>query len=94
MSKTNRKISTAAPELSPVPVVSPWHHIGIDFIGPLVPSTQGNKYILTISDYFSKYVLAIPMEDKLASGVSAALFKVNYQSFICTSLLFVYNLSQ
>ncbi len=67
--------------------MSPWHHIGIDFIGPLVPSTQGNKYILTISDYFSKYVLAIPMEDKLASGVSAALFKVNYQSFICIQFI-------
>lgn len=76
--KTNRKISMAAPELNPVPVVTPWHHIGIDFIGPLIPSTQGNKYILTVSDYFSKYVLAIPMEDKVASGVSAALFKVKY----------------
>ena len=57
-------------------MVSLWHHIGIDFIGPLVPSTQGNKCILTISDYFTKYVLAIPMEDKLASGVAAAVFKV------------------
>ena len=24
-------------ELHPVPVVSPWYHVGIDFIGPLPP---------------------------------------------------------
>ncbi len=71
-----KKPAVKSPELCPVPVVPPWHHIGIDFIGPLIPSTQGSKYILTISDYFTKYVFAIPMEDKLASGVAAAIFKV------------------
>ena len=35
--RTGRKISTVAPELHPIPVVSPWHHIGIDFIGPVSP---------------------------------------------------------
>jgi len=42
-------MSKAAPELHPVPVVSPWHHIGIDFVGPLTPSTQGHRYIATSS---------------------------------------------
>ena len=65
------------PELHPIPVKSPWHHIGIDFIGPIKPvSTNGNRYILTISDYFTKYVHAIPLPDKYAVGVSRALFKV------------------
>jgi hypothetical protein len=59
------------------PVVSSWYHVGIDFIGPLQPpSTQGSHYILTISDYFTKYVLAIPTETKYASGVVDALFQV------------------
>ena len=67
----------AAPELHPIPVVSSWYHVGIDFIGPLQPpSTQGSRYILTISNYFTKYVLAIPTETKHASGVVDALFKV------------------
>ena len=68
--RTSRKLSIAAPELHP--------GIGVNFIGPLLRSSQGCQYILTISDYFSEYVLAIPMEDKLASGVAAALFKVRY----------------
>ena len=66
-----------APELHPIPEVSPWYYVGIDFIGPLQPlSTQDSRYILTISHYFTKYVLAIPTETKHTSGVVDALFKV------------------
>lgn len=80
--RTGRKPSKAAPELHPVPVVSPWYHIGIDFIGPISPpSHQGNSYILTISDYFTKFVEAVPLPNKLASGVAAALFKVSGKKY-------------
>lgn len=68
-------MTLGAPELCPVPVVSPWYHIGIDFIGQISPY-QGNRYNLTISDYFTKSVQAIPMPDKLATGVAEALLKV------------------
>ena len=73
-------MSIAAPELHPVPVVSPWYHIGIDFIGPISPTShQGNSFILTISDYFTKFVEAVPLPNKMASGVANALFKVSLQ---------------
>ncbi len=65
------KLSQSTPELHPVPVVSPWHHIGIDFIGPISPAShQGNRYILT----FTNFVEEIPMKRKYF--VAAALFKV------------------
>ena len=66
------------PELKPVPVKSPWFHIGIDFISPISPaSAQGNRYILTLSDYFTKFALAVPLPTKEAVGVAKALFKVS-----------------
>ena len=69
-----------------VPVVSPWHHIGIDFIGSISPAShQGNRYILTITDYFTKFVEAIPMENKYATNVALALFKV-HATYVCTSV--------
>ena len=74
--RTNRKISTGTPELNPVPVKSPWYRIGIDFIGPLKPSINGYHYILTISDYCTKWVEAIPTSTKQASEVANSLFKV------------------
>ena len=65
------------PELHCVPVKSPWFHIGIDFIGPINPvSVEGNCYILTISDYFSKFTEAVALPDKSAPGVAKSLFKV------------------
>ena len=30
-----------------------WHQIGMDFIGPLKETPRGNKYIMTVTDYFS-----------------------------------------
>ena len=34
----NRKMTTGAPELHPIPVKSLWYHIGIDFVGPISPA--------------------------------------------------------
>ena len=33
--RINRKLDIVTLEMYPVPVKSPWHHIGIDFIGPV-----------------------------------------------------------
>ena len=33
----NKKIDTLRPELYPIPVKSPWYHIGMDFVGPISP---------------------------------------------------------
>ena len=44
-----QKSNTARPELHPVPVRSPWYHLGIAFISPYSPpSATGNKYVLAV----------------------------------------------
>ena len=60
-----RTFDKVRPELHPVKVQSPWYHIGIDLIGPLTVSENGNHYILTLSDYCTKWVEAVPLERKL-----------------------------
>ena len=58
-------------------VHSPWFHLGIGFVGPISPpSDSGNRYILALSDYFTKWVEAIPLPSKEAPGIANALFKV------------------
>ena len=55
----NKKLDIVRPELYPVPVKSPWYHVGMDFVGPISPTSRcGNRYILTISDYFTKFTWA------------------------------------
>ena len=71
-------MTSGMPELHPIPVKSPRHMIGIDFIGPLSPAADdGSHYILTLSNYFTKWVEAIPTTDKSASSAATALFKVS-----------------
>ena len=73
----NSKLTTTTAELHPVPVQSPCCHVGIDFVGPVTPeSIHENKYILTLSDYFTKWVEAIPLPTKEAPGVAKSLLRV------------------
>ena len=74
----NRKLTSGILELHPIAVKAPWYMIGMDFIGPLTPRAKdGSRYILTLSDYFTKWVEAIPTVDKSATTVASCLFKVN-----------------
>ena len=43
----------------------PFHHIGIDFMGPL-PISNGNKHILVIGDQFTNWYEIIPLPDHTA----------------------------
>lgn len=85
----NRKMTTGAPQLHPISMQAPWHVIGIDFVGPLSPIAEdGSHYILTISDYFTKWVEAVPTPDKSASQVASVLFKVSYILFCDVKIVF------
>ncbi|KAL5506431.1 hypothetical protein EMCRGX_G008064 [Ephydatia muelleri] len=72
--RMNSKLTTAAPELHPVPVQSPWFHLGVDPISPV--SSKGNCFILTLSDYFTKWVEAVPLPTKESSGIAQALIRI------------------
>ena len=79
----NKKMDIERPELHPIPVKAPWHHLGMDFVGPIGPPAQsGNRYVLTISDYFTKFGWAVALPTKEASGVVAALREV-CKGYIC-----------
>ncbi|CAD7000872.1 unnamed protein product [Ceratitis capitata] len=46
-----------------------WEMICVDLVGPLVKSTQGYQYILTVVDYFSKFPLLSPLRTATAKSV-------------------------
>jgi hypothetical protein len=57
----------------------PFQMIGIDYSGPFPTTTQGNKYVLAITDYFTKWVIAIPVEKQNAQTTATIL----YEHYIC-----------
>ncbi|KAK3099708.1 hypothetical protein FSP39_008357 [Pinctada imbricata] len=61
--------------VKPIPVVSPWHHVCIDLVQmPL--SKNGNRYILTVVDFFTKWAEAFPLRDKTSQSVATELYKL------------------
>ena len=50
--------------------------VGIDLIGPLPLTKKGNKYVVTLVDYFSKWPEAAPLPDKSAIGVGIFLYEL------------------
>jgi len=50
--------------------------VGIDLIGPLPKTERGNRYIVTLVDFFSKWPEAEPLQDKTAKSVALFLYKM------------------
>ena len=69
----SEQVTKQRPEFHPIPVSE---QIGIDLVGPLPETDCGNKYIITATDYFSKWQEAAPLSDKTAVGVADFLFSI------------------
>ena len=68
------KFDHPAEELHPVPVPNrSWKQIGIDLIGPLPTTTNGNKYVISVTDHFSKWPEARASPTKEAINVTEFL---------------------
>lgn len=57
----------------------PFEKVALDIVGPIKRTDDGNEYILTLQDQFSKFSMAIPLSYTLASTVADAFIK----RFIC-----------
>ena len=67
--RVNNRMERPAHSLHPI-------RIGIDLIGPLPLTTSGNSYIVTCSDYFTKWPEAATIPDKSAATVAKFLYQL------------------
>ena len=72
-SKNPPNFSAKAPVYPLPPPDMPNQRIHTDLFGPLPASANGNKWILTVTCAFSKYVRLIPLPNKEATTVARAL---------------------
>ena len=59
------------------PPEGPFQVIGIDYCGPLKITPRSNRYVLIITDYFTRYIVAVPLSNCSAEKTAEALFN-NY----------------
>ena len=63
--------------LIPLPVIAePFRRIAMDIIGPLPRSRSGNRYILVICDYSTRYPEAVPLRNITAETIAEELMKL------------------
>ena len=75
--RTNPKLMKESGQLHPIRIQPQvWKRIGIDLISPLTTTRGGNKYIITCTDYFSKWVEAEALPDKTAHSVAKFLYRL------------------
>ena len=53
----------------------PWETVSIDIVGPLPVDGRSNRFIVTIMDVYSRYLIAIPVRNHRASTVSRCLYE-------------------
>ena len=75
LTKDPHMFKTATAPIQPLlPPDRPNVRVHADLFGPLVKSKAGNKYILVITDAFSKFTRVIAIPDKTATTVTKAIF--------------------
>ena len=66
--------------LQPIPPPEgPFQLIGMDYCGPLKQTPRGNQYVLCITDYFTRWIVAVAVPDCSAQATAEALFN----EYIC-----------
>jgi hypothetical protein len=61
-----------APTAMVHPIIKPWPFRGwaLDFIGQIHPaSSKGHRFVLVATDYFTKWMKAVPLKNMMDTGV-------------------------
>ena len=74
--KTVRPTRQRVPLVSIPPVGEPFRRLAMDLVGPLERTLKGNKYILVLVDYATRYPEAIPLKHTDAETIADEIIKV------------------
>lgn len=62
---------------------APWDRLAVDMLGPFPESTKGNKYVMVVTDHFSKWVEVLAVPDQTAITCARVLLNEVVARFGC-----------
>ena len=66
---------------------APFERVAVDLMGPFETTSNNNRYIAVFQDYFTKWVIAEPLQDKTAMGVADVFYTKWIALFGCPLVL-------
>ena len=51
----------------------PWQKVAVDLVGPMPETSRGHKWILVLTDHFTRWQDALPLTDATAPVVASTL---------------------
>lgn len=57
-----------------LPAAAPMEFLAIDLLGELIQTKRGNRFLLVITDRFSKLALTVPLKSITAQSVAKVFF--------------------
>jgi len=70
-----RKASGTSGPLQPLKVNHLWDLIGIDIVGKLPTTARGNKFVIVVTEYMSRYAFAFPVKDITSATIARKILK-------------------
>lgn len=78
------KLKVQSLPLKPIVAAAPFQQWGLDFIGEINPQSSGqHRYILTATDYFKKWIEAIPTRNAMDKAVTSFVLENICSRFGC-----------
>ncbi|KER25506.1 LOW QUALITY PROTEIN: hypothetical protein T265_14204 [Opisthorchis viverrini] len=86
--KTKTPTVTPRAPLRPIPVQRPNHRVGIDAIGPLPETRNGNHFIVVMTDYLTKWCETVPVKQEDARTIVSVIISERVSRYGVPGLAF------
>ncbi|KAM8984380.1 gypsy retrotransposon integrase-like protein 1 isoform 3-T3 [Ara ararauna] len=71
-----KNITTTAPKTHPIKAEDPWTAVTIDLVGPFSVTNRSHKYVIIMTDLFTRWTVILPLHDISAAEIAKAVTNV------------------
>ncbi|XP_042643583.1 gypsy retrotransposon integrase-like protein 1 isoform X3 [Tyto alba] len=71
-----KNTTTTAPKTHPIKAEDPWTAVTVDLMGPFNVTNRSHKYIVIMTDLFTRWTVILPLHDLSAAEIAKAIINV------------------